>query len=39
VFGNVRTKKWEWMGWGVEEAGRGLGEKVFREETRKGNNI
>jgi hypothetical protein len=30
-------QKWEWMGWEAGREGRGVG--IFKEETRKGDNI
>jgi hypothetical protein len=32
--GNVRARKWEWVGWRSGGGQRGQG--IFREETRKG---
>jgi hypothetical protein len=32
-----QDQEWEWVGWGAEGEGRGQG--IFREETRKRDNI
>jgi hypothetical protein len=36
-IGECQDQEWEWVGWGAGEVGRDMG--IFREETRKGDNI